>query len=62
MSSPLVIHNRFAYDVYMEDIANIKCRLQHLRLELYFILQNMIKVVDIYVSTTITNTNNWFVI
>ena len=39
MSASLVIHNSFASDIYMEDIANMICQLLHLHLEQYFIEQ-----------------------
>ena len=37
MIASLVIHNSFVYDVYMEDIANMKCQLHHIQMEEYFI-------------------------
>ena len=35
----LEIHNGFFSDVYMEDIADIKCQIRHLHLEQYYIEQ-----------------------
>ena len=58
----LVIHNIFIYDVYIEDIANMKCRIYHLHLEKWFIQKQMSIIADIYASIAIPNLNNWFVI
>ena len=35
----LVINNIFVSDLYMDDIANMKCKLHYLHLEKYFIQQ-----------------------
>ena len=35
----LEIHNSFASDIYMSDVAGIICKLHHLHLEKYFIQQ-----------------------
>ena len=54
----LVIHNIFICDVYIEDIADIKCQIHHLHLEQYFIQGGIMVVADIYAQNTIPNINN----
>ena len=39
MLAYLLSLNRFVYDIYMEDIANVICKIHHLHLEQYFIQQ-----------------------
>ena len=40
MLACLVIINSFVIDVYMEDIADMKCQIHHIHLEKVFIQKN----------------------
>ena len=48
-----VVHNMCFYDVYMEDIYNIKYQIHHTHLDQYFIQQSIIKISGICISITV---------
>ena len=55
--SMLYIHNEKIYDIYMDDLAEMKCQLHHLHLYKHSFNNNMMKISGIYVSITIPNIN-----
>ena len=52
MLESLVILDSFVFDVYMEDIADIKCQLRRLRLEKKFIKKISKIIAEFSVSIT----------
>ena len=56
-----LIPNSFVFDKYMDYKANMKCHIDYIWRNTLF-NKNMIKIADIYVSISIPNINNLFII
>ena len=54
MLAYLEILNSFSSGIYMDDIADMICQIHHVHLYKYLILENMIKISDIFVSITVS--------